>query len=76
MNTELNNDQIKMIVERARNERGIAAGRLIATTIHRLLDRMEKGSKNAPQAPAVLPSGYHLSSEGSRPNAFDTSAFG
>ena len=76
MNTELNNDKIKMIVERARNERGIAVGRFIATTIHTVLDWMESGPENAPQAQAALPSGYHLSSEGTRTKAFDTSAFG
>lgn len=76
MNTELNNDKITMIIERARNERGIAVGRFIATTMHTLLDWMEKGPANAPQAQAALPAGYHLSSEGTHTKAFDTSAFG
>lgn len=75
MKTDLNHDRIAMIIERARRERSIAAGRAIATAMHKLLDWMEKGSPNTRQAAADKQRGYHLSSEGSRPNRFDTSAF-
>jgi hypothetical protein len=75
MKTNLNHDQIALIIERARNERGIAVGRLIATAMHGLLDWMEKGKQDTPQPTAPKQSGYHLSSEGSHPKAFDTSAF-
>lgn len=73
MRTNLNHDQITMIIERARNERGIAVGRFLATAIHQLLDWTEKGT--TPQARAMKPTGYHLNSEGPRAKAFDTSAF-
>ncbi|MEF8724820.1 MAG: hypothetical protein V5B30_20310 [Candidatus Accumulibacter delftensis] len=43
--------------------------------MHRLLDWMEKGKQDTPQTTAPKQSGYHLSSEGSHPKAFDTSAF-
>ena len=75
MRTDLNHDQITMIIERARNERGIAAGRFLATTIHKLLDWAEKGTQQTQQAQARKPVGYHLNSEGPHANAFDTSAF-
>ncbi|MBL8368948.1 MAG: hypothetical protein JNM54_13705 [Candidatus Accumulibacter sp.] len=73
MKTDLNHDRIAMIIERARRERSIAAGRAIATAMHKVLDWMEKGSPNTRQPEKQH--GYHLSSEGSRPNTFDTSAF-
>ena len=75
MKTNLNHEQIAMVIERARKERSLAGGRFIATALHKLLDCMEKGRQNTPKQEARKPSGYHLSSEGSRPNAFDTSAF-
>ncbi|WP_291986402.1 hypothetical protein [Candidatus Accumulibacter sp. ACC007] len=75
MKTDLNHDQISMLIERARKERSIAAGRAIATAMHKVLDWMEKGSPNTRRATAEKQNGYHLSSEGSRPNTFDTSAF-
>ncbi|MEF8731463.1 MAG: hypothetical protein V5B40_05995 [Candidatus Accumulibacter meliphilus] len=48
MKTNLNHDQIAMIIERARKERSLAVGRWIATAMHRLLDWMEKGKPGHP----------------------------
>ncbi len=75
MKTNLNHDQIAMTIERARNERGIAVGRWVASAMHTLLDWMEKGSQTQPQTTKPEQTGYHLSSEGRHPKAFDTSAF-
>ena len=75
MNANLNHDQIAMIIERARNERGIAVGRLIATSLHTLLDWLVTSPKNARQARPMKRTEYHLSSEGAQANHFDTSAF-
>ncbi|RDE49320.1 MAG: hypothetical protein DVS81_17205 [Candidatus Accumulibacter meliphilus] len=75
MKTNLNHDQIAAIIEQARKERSLAVGRHVAIAMHRLLDWMEKGKQDTPQTTAPKQSGYHLSSEGSHPKAFDTSAF-
>ena len=75
MKTNLNHDQIAAIIEQARKERSRAVVRHVAMSMHRLLDWMEKGKQDTPQTTAPKQSGYHLSSEGSHPKAFDTSAF-
>lgn len=74
MKTDLNHDQIAMHIEHARNERSIALGRLIAMTLHKLFDWIERGTKNTQAKPAQQ-AGYHLNSEGRHTNSFDTSAF-
>lgn len=75
MKTDLNHDRIDAIIENARKERSVAMGRLIATGLHKLLDWIERCTQTRPQPKATRRTDHHLSSEGARPNVFDTSAF-
>jgi hypothetical protein len=59
MNTDLNREQIMMIVERARYQRSIAAGEVTAARIHKTLAWLAKWTDKFLHALLMSPTASH-----------------